>query len=136
LVFFDGLPVSESAGEAPVKLNRAFRVTMIWQGAVTVLIAVLGGVTTGGAGFLSAVLGGAIGIAGVLAFALMSMRRPGSSGAAVRTALRAEAVKVVVIVLLLWLALAGYREMVVLPFFGAFMVSVLLSGIAFAVSGD
>jgi len=53
-----------------------------------------------------------------------------------RVALRAEAVKILVIVLLLWLAFAGYREMMVLPFFGTFVVSILLSGIAFAVSGD
>jgi F0F1-type ATP synthase assembly protein I len=54
----------------------------------------------------------------------------------VRVALRAEGAKVLVIVVLLWLAFVAYRDMVVLAFLGAFVVSVLLSGLAFAVSGD
>ena len=53
-----------------------------------------------------------------------------------RVALRAEAAKVAVMVLLLWLVFAAYQSMVVLVFLGAFVVSVLLSGLAFAVSGD
>ena len=96
----------------------------------------MAGLLAGNAGLLSAVLGGGIGVMGVWVFALMSSRGgPGSSGV-VRVALRAEAAKVIVIVLLLWLAFAGYRDMMVPAFFGAFMVSVLLSGIAFVVSGD
>lgn len=86
---------------------------------------------------LSAVLGGGIGVAGVLVFALVSRPRPGStSSSAMRVALRAEAVKVLVIVVLLWLSFVSYHHMVVLAFFGAFVVSVLLSGLVFAVSGD
>ncbi|HZV55462.1 MAG TPA: ATP synthase subunit I [Rhodocyclaceae bacterium] len=109
---------------------------MIWQGLASTVLAVLGGVTVGSQGFVSAALGGAIGIAGVLIFALVSARRAENSASAVRIALRAEAAKVIVIVLLLWLAFAVYREMVVPAFFGAFMISVLLSGIAFGLSGD
>jgi ATP synthase protein I len=121
--------------ESAAQIDRAFRLTMIWQAAGTITVALLAAFVVGRAGFLSAVMGGGIGIAGLWAFALMSKRRIPGSGV-VRVALRAEAAKVVVIVLLLWLAFAVYRDMVVLAFFGAFMVSVLLSGIAFAVSGD
>lgn len=118
------------------KLGRAFRVTMFWQGLATAAMAAMAGGLAGGNGALSGVLGGMIGIAGVLVFGLMSARPAATSDAAVRIALRAEAAKVVVMVLLLWLVFAAYQSMVVLAFLGAFVVSVLLSGIAFAVSGD
>ena len=86
--------------------------------------------------WLGTSMGGMIGMAGVLVFGLMSARPAASSNAAVRVALRAEAAKVAVMVLLLWLVFAAYQSMVVLVFLGAFVVSVLLSGLAFAVSGD
>lgn len=81
-------------------------------------------------------LGGGIGIIGVLVFALVSGRAKGDSRNVIRITLRAEAAKVMVIVVLLWLAFVAYRDMVVLAFLGAFVVSVLLSGLAFAVSGE
>lgn len=118
------------------RISRAFRVTMAWQVAASIALAVIGGIAAGSQGFLSAALGGGIGVVGVLVFALVSGRRGGSSGNVVRVALRAEAAKVVVIAVLLWLAFVAYRDMVVLAFLGAFMVSVLLSGLAFAVSGN
>lgn len=85
---------------------------------------------------MSAVLGGGIGIIGVLVFALVSGRAKGDSRSVIRITLRAEAAKVMVIVVLLWLAFVAYRDMVVLAFLGAFVVSVLLSGLAFAVTGE
>ncbi len=109
---------------------------MAWQAAASVVIAVLAGVVAGWHGLLSAVLGGGIGLAGVLVFALVSRGGAGSEGSAVRIALRAEGAKVLAIVVMLWLVFVVYRDMVVLAFLGAFMVSVLLSGLAFAVSGD
>lgn len=117
-------------------VGKAFRVTIAWQAAASTAIAIAGGFLAGRDGMLSGILGGVIGIAGVLVFALLSARRTATSVAAVRNALRAEAAKVVVMVLLLWLAFAAYQSMVVLAFLGAFVVSVLLSGLAFAVSGD
>ncbi len=109
---------------------------MAWQAAASVAIAIVAGVVAGRQGFLSALLGGGIGVVGVLVFALVARRGAGSSSSAVRIALRAEGAKVLVIVVLLWLAFVAYRDMVVLAFLGAFVVSVLLSGLAFAVSGD
>lgn len=126
----------EGTGGAVVRIERAFRSTMAWQAAASAAIATVAGVVAGWHGLLSAVLGGGIGVAGVFVFALVSRRRPGSSGSAMRTALRAEATKVLVIVVLLWLSFVAYHHMVVLAFFVAFVVSVLLSGLVFAVSGD
>lgn len=119
-----------------MRINRAFRLTMAWQAAISVAIAIVAGFVAGWHGSLSALLGGGIGVMGVLVFALVSRRGLGSSSSAVRIALRAEGAKVLAIVVLLWLAFVVYRDMVVLAFLGAFVVSVLLSGLAFAVSGD
>jgi ATP synthase protein I len=127
---------AQAAGRAARRVGRAFRVTMVWQVTATVVLAVLAGTVAGSEGFLSAVFGGGIGVMGVLVFALISGRPATSSGDAVRIALRAEAAKVVVIVVLLWLAFVAYRDIVVLAFLGAFTVSVLLSGLVLAVSGN
>jgi len=125
-----------SSGGTTARISRAFRLTMAWQIVASVAIAALAGVVAGLHGLLSALLGGGIGVMGVLVFSLVSRRGVGSSSSAVRVALRAEGAKVLVIVVLLWLAFVAYRDMVVLAFLGAFVVSVLLSGLAFAVSGD
>jgi ATP synthase protein I len=120
----------------PAWIGRAFRRTMAWQGAASLVIAAIAAMVAGGHGFLSAALGGSICIVGVLAFALVSRRPKGDARSVIRTALRAEGVKMLVIVVLLWLVLSAYHGMVVLAFFGAFVVSVLLSGLAFAVSDN
>lgn len=120
----------------PLHVGRAFRVAIAWQSGAVVLAAVLAGLAAGSHGSLSALLGGGIGIVGVLVFALMSGRAAASAALTVRIALRAEAAKIVAIVILLWLSFAAYREMVVLAFLATFMISVLLAGIASAVSAD
>jgi ATP synthase protein I len=127
---------SEFAKVATRGIGRPFRVTVVWQVVATIGLAGLAGMVAGSDGFLSAVFGGGIGVAGVLVFALLSGRRTADPEGAVRVALRAEAVKVVVIVCLLWLAFVAYRDMVVLAFLGAFTVSVLLSGLVLAVAGN
>ena len=121
----------------PLLVGRAYRVAIAWQSVAVATLAVAAGLVLGSNGLLSAIVGGGIGILGILVFALMSSRRAAPSPVdAIRVALRAEATKVIAIILLLWLSFATYHDMVVLAFIGAFMVSVLLSGIAFAVSGD
>ena len=48
-------------------------------------------------------------------------------------ALRAEGVKIALIVALLWLVLATYEELVVLALFGSFFVTILIFAMAFFV---
>jgi ATP synthase protein I len=116
-------------------IGRAFRVAIAWQAVAIALIAAVAGTWVGAQGLLSAILGGGIGVVGVLVFALMSGGTAPSAGLAMRVALRAEAAKIIAIVILLWLSFAAYRDMVVLAFMSTFMVSVLLAGIASATSG-
>jgi ATP synthase protein I len=120
----------------PLHVGRAFRVAIAWQSVAVVSAALVAGLSAGSHGLLSAILGGGIGIVGVLVFALMTGGSAPSAGLAVRVALRAEAAKIIAIVILLWLSFAAYRDMVVLAFISTFMVSVLLAGIASAVSAD
>jgi ATP synthase protein I len=117
-------------------IGRAYRVAMIWQTVVVALIAIVALALFGTQGLYSAVLGGSIGVISVLVFGLVSKRGADSSGNAIRVALRAEAAKVIAVVVLLWLSFAFYRDLVVPAFMAAFIVSVLLAGIAFAVSSD
>ena len=105
-----------------------------WQAIATVLIAVVAGGWTGWHGALSALLGGAVNVAAGVVFAvLITVDRLPGAAATVRTALRAEAAKIAVIVLQLWLILTTYREVVHAAFFTAFVVTVLVSQAAILV---
>ena len=91
--------------------------------AVTLLSAWLDGLH----GAISAALGGSIGIVAGLAFAVLAARgRSKSAGEALHTALRAEAVKVALMLLLLWIALATYRDVVAIGLIGSFIATVLI----------
>jgi len=83
---------------------------------------------------LSALLGGVVNIAAGVVFAVMiSLDRTATAAATVRTMLRAEAAKIAIIVLQLWLILATYRDVVHVAFFSAFVVTVLVSQAAILV---
>ena len=117
-------------------LRRPFRVTAKWQSVATIVVATFSALVSGTNAFVSACLGGAIGVVGLMAFALVSRRRSNTAGDAVRTALRAEGAKIASVVLLLWASFVTYRDLSVAAFFIAFVISIFLSGIAFAMSGD
>lgn len=84
--------------------------------------------TTGIHGAVSAALGGSIGIVAGLAFAALAARSrpPKSAGEALYAALRAEFVKVVLMILLLWVVLATYRDVVAIALIGTFIATVLI----------
>ncbi len=94
---------------------------------VTAVIAVVAGWVAGVHGAVSAVLGGAIGIAPGLVFAVLAGRgKAKSAGEALLIMLRAEAVKLGLMVVLLWLVLAFYENAVVAALVAAFVVSVIV----------
>jgi len=85
-------------------------------------------------GAISAALGGSIGIIAGLAFAVLAARgKSKSAGEALYTALRAEAVKLVLMVLLLWFVLATYRDVVAIGLIGTFIATVLIFTMAILV---
>jgi ATP synthase protein I len=79
-------------------------------------------------GAFSAALGGLVNVAAALAYVLVARAgQTDSPAAAVRTMLRAEAGKIVVIVILLWMVLTMYRDVSALPLFAAFVITVIVS---------
>jgi len=91
-------------------------------------VAVGGGWWAGWHGALSGLLGGIVNVsAGVVSAMLVRLGRPETAAATLRTTLRAEAAKIALIVLQLWLVLTTYREVVHGAFFAAFVVTVLVS---------
>jgi ATP synthase protein I len=114
--------------------SKPIRTVLWWQITATVALTAIAGSLTGFHGAVSAALGGLVSICGGLGFAAVaSFCKAESTWGALFLALRAEAVKIAVLVFLMWLVLANYPSVVVLAFVGAFAVSVLLFGMAFFV---
>jgi ATP synthase protein I len=91
-------------------------------------VAIIAGAWAGWHGALSAALGGVINIAAGAVFAgLLALNPTATATGTVRTMLRAEAAKIAVIVLQLWLVLTTYKDVVHAAFFSAFVVTVLVS---------
>jgi len=115
-------------------LRRPIRTVLRWQLVATVAFVLAGALLAGMEGVLSAALGGAISIcAGGASAVVASLGKARSAGEVLIGALLAEAVKVGLIVLLLWLVLATYDGVVMGAFFGSFFATVLIFGMAFFV---
>jgi ATP synthase protein I len=118
----------------PPDKRKPFRIVLAWQGGWTALAASLAGWLGGRHAAVSAALGGAIAIAGCLAFAwLVGRNRALTADGILLTALRAEAVKVLVLFALLALVLATYKYVVVTALIGSFIVAIVIFGFAFFV---
>jgi ATP synthase protein I len=99
-----------------------------WQLIATGIIAVGGGVGWGWPGAISGVLGGITNLSAGAAYAfVVGLADPASAGGTLVTAFRAEAVKIVLIVVQLWLVLTMYHDVVHAVFFAAFVVTVLVT---------
>lgn len=85
-------------------------------------------------GAVSALLGGVVNIMAGLVYATMvADGRARSAGETLRTLVRAEASKITLIVLQLWLVLTLYDDVVATAFFSAFVISVLVFPLALLV---
>src|SRR4026208_777597 len=101
-------------------LSRPIRTVLLWQLAATGAMAAVGGgvaaaggVLAGAHGALSGAAGGTISVCAGLAAAWVAAKRVKSAEGVLVGALTAEAVKVGLAALLLWLVLANYAEAVV-----------------------
>lgn len=82
-------------------------------------------------GAYSALVGGLINVLAGAVFGWVATRsRKGTAGEALLAFMRAEASKVALIVLQLWVVLVHYREIVLLPFFGTFILTVIFFSMA------
>ena len=117
--------------EAPLS-TKPIRRVLRWQAAATVGMAAIAGLLYGPHAALSAVLGVVVNITSVVVYAVvmsLSMRgisNPASAGGTVAALFRAEASKILVIMVQLWLVLVTYRDVVLAVFFASFVITVLL----------
>lgn len=115
-------------------LSKPIRTVLRWQLLATAVLMLVAGFWVGADGALSAALGGLVSIfSGMVSAIVASLGKTGSAGGVVVAALTAEAVKIVLIVMLLWLVLANYDGVVVPAFIGSFLVTVLIFAMAFFV---
>jgi ATP synthase protein I len=82
-------------------------------------------------------LGGLVSLIAGLGFAGVAAASPaGTAGQALRGALRAEAMKIILIVLLLWVVLSFYKNVVTVAFIGTFIVTSVLFSLAAFISDE
>ena len=111
--------------------SQAIRTVLRWQLIATAALAAIAVPAAGWHGALSAALGGLVSFVAGLGFAAVaSASRKDSAGLAMLAALRAEAVKIVLIVLLLWVVLATYKNVVIVAFIGTFIVTTIVFALA------
>ena len=127
-VWFAAIHVALHSGGKPV------RTVLRWQLYAAVVSALIAAFWQGSHGAYSALLGGVINIVAGAASAWLALRGESrTAGAALYALVRAEAVKVVLIVAQLWLVLALYTQVVPGAFFGTFVLTVILSTMGFIV---
>ena len=122
----------QRAGMFATLASRPIRTVLWWQALAMLAGAALGAVLSGRAAALSAALGGAITVASTVAYALvLGIGGKATAGASVRTMLRAEAAKILVVLAGLWWAMTRVPGLRPLPMFATFVVTVLLFRVAF-----
>jgi ATP synthase protein I len=115
-------------------LMRPIRVVLRWQLIVTAGLAALGMILWGQDGAVSAALGGSINVAAGWVYGWrVSQGEAKSAGEALRTMFRAEALKVLLILVGLWVVLQNYRDIVHAAFFASFVITIGVFAAAIAV---
>jgi len=114
--------------------SKPIRTVLGWQVIATAVIATGAGLWAGWHGAMSAVLGGLVNQIADLAYALLvSGGGIRTAGNTLRTLFRAEAVRILLIVFLLWWVLTAYREVLHPVLFVSFVVSVIVFRMAILV---
>jgi len=122
----------------PLK-SRPIRTVLRWQVIVTAVAAAVAGAVAGVPGAVSALLGGSVNLAAGVVYAFLlglglgSTPVPGA-GTTLIALFRAEAGKVVAIVVGLWLALTSYQDVVPAAVIATFVMTVIVFSMAFFVS--
>lgn len=111
--------------------GKPIRTVLRWQLYATAASMSIAALIMGFHGALSALLGGLVNVVAGAVFGWVATRSKGkTAGESMLAVLRAEALKIAVIVVLLWLTLAYYKEIVVGAFFGTFVLTVILFSMA------
>ena len=116
------------------RLPRPLRIVLWWQVGVTAALTLVAALLWGRDGAISAALGGAVNVvAGSVYGWRVAQGGARSAGEALAAVFRAEAIKVLLIIVGLWLVLANYRDIVHVAFFATFVITVGVFAAAIAV---
>jgi ATP synthase protein I len=111
--------------------TKPLRTVVGWQIAATAVLLVVSACINGINGAASAALGGAVAVAGSLVYMLLLPRRTAESPwDTLGAVLRAEGAKIGVMVVLLWLVMTFFKQIVVIGFIGTFTVAVIIFSMA------
>ncbi|MXS83248.1 ATP synthase subunit I [Nitrosomonas oligotropha] len=117
--------------------NRPLKIVLRVQLLITLVVAVAIGIFLGVQSAISAVLGGSVSVISSAAYAIIVSHHKGyTAGETVRTALRAESVKIILTVILLWVVFKFYEDLNAFAFIGTFILTVLAYSMALLVSDD
>lgn len=111
--------------------SRPLKIVIFWQLVFAILAAVVSGLLYGVNAAISGFLGAIISVIAGVVYAVLVSRHSGySAGGTLRTALRAEAVKIFIIIMSLWAVFAIFKGLQPAIFIGSFIVAVLISSMA------
>lgn len=117
--------------------NRPLKIVLRVQLLITLVVAVAAGVFLGLQSAISAALGGSVSVISSAAYAIIVSHHKGyTAEETVRTALRAESVKIILTVSLLWVVFKFYENLNASAFIGTFILTVLAYSMALLVSDD
>jgi ATP synthase protein I len=114
--------------------SRPIRTVLKWQLYATAASMLIAGFWLGFDGAKSALLGGLVNVTAGAVFGLVATHsRKRTAGEALIAMMRAEAGKVALIVVQLWLVLAYVKPLLLGPFFGTFVLTVIFFSMAILV---
>ncbi|SNX60255.1 ATP synthase protein I [Nitrosomonas ureae] len=117
--------------------SRSLKIVLLVQLLFTFVLVIIFMLTLGKHGAISAMLGGGVNVISSTVFALIVSRHQGyTAGGAIRTALRAEAVKIILIIGLLWMVFKFYTSVNALVFIGTFILMVLVYSMVLLVADN
>jgi ATP synthase protein I len=113
---------------------RPIRTVLWWQVIATAALSLVAAFPWGVDGALSAALGGLVNLAAGWAYGWVITRSSkASAGEALRAMFRAEGVKILLIIILLWLVFSNYQGIVHAAFLSSFAITVAIFAAAIAV---
>jgi ATP synthase protein I len=114
--------------------GKPVRTVLRWQLYATAASMLTAGLWMGIHGALSAFLGGFINLSAGAVFGWIATRSTKSTAVeATLQLVRAEAAKVALVVAQLWVVLVSYKQLALGPFFGTFVLTVIVFSMAFFV---
>lgn len=117
--------------------SRPLKIVLRVQLLITLVVAVAIGIFLGLQSAISAALGGGVSVISSAAYAIIVSHHKGyTAGETIRTALRAESVKIILTVILLWIVFKFYEDLNAFAFIGTFILTVLAYSMALLVSDD